>query len=249
MEIITSVSNAKIQGIKLLLKDRDERWRRNEYVVEGVNIVDDMPKHLVKELYVLDMYYDKYSMWSVPCHLVSLKVMEAITDTVTPQGVIAIAKMQIEHDGAIGANSSDANKGISIVLDNLRDPGNVGTIIRTAAACGVNNIVIYGQVCDPYSPKSVRASMGGIFYVTVSKIMPDHLYALDMGGRNIYTLSDAMPSNYGIIVGSEAHGVSSELRMAAEEIISIPMIGRIESLNAGVSLAVALYHFTNVLSK
>lgn len=249
MEIITSVSNAKIQRIKLLLRDRDERWNSNEYIVEGVNIVDDMPRYLIKELFILKTNYDKYSSWDVPCHLVSLNVMEAITDTVTPQGVIAIAKMQNKDDAIQYENSDYSNRGVSIVLDNLRDPGNVGTIIRTAAACGVNNIVIYGQVCDPYSPKAVRASMGGIFYVTISKILPKRLYALDMGGRNIYTLSDAMPSNYGIIVGSEAHGVSSELRAAAEEIISLPMNGRIESLNAGVSLAVALYHFTNILTK
>lgn len=249
MEIITSVSNAKIQRIKLLLRDRDERWNSNEYIVEGLNIVDDMPRHLIKELYVLNTYYDKYSLWGIPCHAVSLNVMKAITDTVSPQGVVAIAKMQIEDEACGYAASDGANRGVSIVLDNLQDPGNVGTIIRTAAACGVNNIVIYGQVCDPYSPKAVRASMGGIFYVTISKILPKRLYALDMGGRNIYTLSDAMPSNYGIIVGSEAHGVSSELRAAAEEIISLPMNGRIESLNAGVSLAVALYHFTNILTK
>lgn len=249
METITSVSNAKIQRIKTLLKERAERWNKLEYIVEGVNIVDDMPRHLIKELYVLNTYYDKYSLWGIPCHAVSLNVMKAITDTVSPQGVVAIAKMQIEDEACGYAASDGANRGVSIVLDNLQDPGNVGTIIRTAAACGVSNIVVYGQVCDPYSPKAVRASMGGIFYVTISKILPKRMFVLDMGGRNIYSFNNPMPSNYGIVVGSEAHGVSSELRTAAEEIISLPMNGRIESLNAGVSLAVALYHFTNILTK
>lgn len=242
MEIITSVSNDRIKSLRALIKDRDERIKRREYVVEGVNIIDDMPRDLIIELFVRQDQYEKYSQFGKPCYVVSDKVMKSISDTVNPQGVIAVAVMPCDNENV------SLTGGVSVVLDNIRDPGNVGTIIRTAAACGVKNIVLYGDVCDPYSPKAVRSSMGGIFYVNVTTQLPSMFYALDMGGINLYEHNQILPSDYGLVVGSEAQGVSQELKQRANSIISLPMNANIESLNAGVSLSVALYHFTNVLS-
>lgn len=242
MEIITSLSNDRIKSLRALIKDRDERKNRQEYVVEGVNIVDDMPRDLIVELFVTEELYGKYAQLGKPCCVLSDKVMKSISDTVHPQGVLAVAAMQHTDE------STAVIDGVSVVLDNIRDPGNVGTIIRTAAACGAKNIILYGEVCDPYSPKAVRSSMGGIFHVNVTTELPSVLYALDMGGINIYEYDRELPSDYGLIVGSEAQGVSNALKQRAADIISLPMSANVESLNAGVSLSVALYHFINVLS-
>lgn len=126
------------------------------------------------------------------------------------------------------------------MLDNVSDPGNLGTILRTAASCGIENIVLYGKTCDPYSPKTVRASMGGIVGMRFTAKLPDTLYVLDMNGESIFDFSPSV-NDYGLVVGNEAHGVSDELRERASKILSLPMSGKVESLNAGISMSVALY--------
>lgn len=239
MDTITAISNSKIRHIRRLARERDYRYEHGEYLVEGINIVNDMPKSLIKALYVSADNYDRYSTFCADCAVVDDKVMAAISDTKSQQGVIAVAAMP--------KPASQTDGGACVVADNIADPGNLGTIIRTAAACGVGNIVLYGNVCDPYSPRAVRASMGGIFHVKFTTQIPNNLYLLDMGGTNIYDSSLSLPHDFALAVGSEAHGISKELYEHAQGVLSLPMCDHIESLNAAISLSVALYHAVNVL--
>lgn len=246
MKEITSLSNSIIQQVKKL-KDKKERDLLGQFIVEGANIIKDLPdsvsvQYLFVEKSKLDTYSDiikKYDQDKI-C-VVSDKVMKALSDTQTPCGLLCTAiKPKSNFDG-----------GNVVILDRVSDPGNFGTIIRTCVACGIKTIFAIDTV-DPYSMKVVRSSMGGIFRVNIvldsfeniyKKLNGYNLITLDMGGENIYSTKN-VKSPFALIVGNEAHGVSSEIKNSCTTTLSLPMIGDIESLNAAVSLSVALYHLS-----
>lgn len=242
---ITSIKNPKIQFVKKL---RDKAFRKSQglFVVEGENIIKDMPSNVnVENIFVLkskldDFQYilNRYETERVIA--VDDKVMKSISETVTPSGILAIVKAVIGKFEVVGN---------VVILDGISDPGNFGTIIRTCVACGIENILAIDCV-DYLSGKVVRASMGGIFRVKIIEcerkdalnLIKDRvLYALDMGGNNIYDMPK-VEGAFALAVGSESRGLSEELRNKAK-IVALPMVGEIESLNAAVSLSVALYRF------
>ncbi len=244
---ITSTSNPLVQKIKSL-KDKEARVLYNEFILEGENIVKDIPDtKLVDYIFVdqskIDDYryitqkYQEDIVYEVPS-----KVMDVISDTKTPSGILAVAKKP-EVKTTLGESV--------VVLDGVSDPGNMGTIIRTCVACGVKDIYAINTV-DAFSPKVVRSTMGGIFQVNVipttynellSKLQGYNLLTLDMNGEDIFK-ENKITKPFALVVGSEAHGVSKVLKEKCTQILSLPMVGRIESLNAAVSLSVALYTLT-----
>ena len=245
--VITSTTNPLIQKIKSL-KDKEARSLYNEFILEGENIVKDIPNiSLVDYIFVdqskIDAYryiiekYNKNIVYEVPA-----KVMGAISDTKTPSGILAVSKKPEYKE----------EKGISVVvLDGVSDPGNMGTIIRTCVACGIKDIYAINTV-DAFSPKVVRSTMGGIFEVNVipttyeelfEKLQGYNLLTLDMNGKDIFKENN-ITKPFALVVGSEAHGVSKILKENCTQVLSLPMSGKIESLNAAVSLSVALYTLT-----
>lgn len=242
MQVISSVSNPIIADVRKLNNSRQFRYECRKFVAEGVNIVKDIPNSYISTLFLTKSTLEKYDWVEDKCSeiiLVTDKVMGAMSDTKSPSGVLAVCNMPTE-------TNNDSKQ--VVLLDNLADPGNAGTIIRTAVACGVSEIWLYGDCVDMYSPKVVRSSMGGIFHVNVKQVSLNEIigevYALDMAGENIYKIEN-MPKEFVLVVGSEAHGVSREIRERADKILSLPMCGNMESLNAGVSLSIALYHLIN----
>lgn len=242
-ETITSIKNPKVQHVKKL-KDKAYRRSQGEFVIEGENFLRDVPLTAKITAFFVDkdrfdnfkFIIDRHNCDKV--YIVDGKVMAAMSDTVTPSGALATVKINQESDTIVGNVA---------VLDRISDPGNMGTIIRTCASCGVENIIAIDCV-DFLSPKVVRASMGGIFAVkVVEKALPEtlkllekhHIYALDMNGENLYAI-DKISTPFALVVGNESKGLSKEFR-AASKIISLPMSGKIESLNAGVSMSTALY--------
>ncbi len=242
-QLITSIKNPKAQHIKKL-KDRGYRKRFNEFIVEGENFVKDIPKDVeltsmfVQEDKIKDFEYiiDRYDERKI--FVVDEKVMSVMSDTVTPCGILATVNFK---------NPNDRLAGNVAVLDGISDPGNMGTIIRTCAACGVENLIAI-ECADCYSPKVVRASMGGIFKVNVLEksrsqaiqLLAKHtVYCLDMNGENLYKMGK-INHPFALVVGNESKGLSEEFRQAGN-IISLPMSGKIESLNAAVSMSVAMY--------
>ena len=166
--------------------------------------------------------------------------MKLLSETVTPCGILAVVRK----------NTADKNiDGNVVILDGISDPGNFGTIIRTCAALGIKNILAIESV-DYTSGKVVRSSMGGVFRTDIIEcsreealeIVKDYnLYALDMDGENIF--GEFKPQRpYALTVGSESKGLSRIFRDKAS-IVALPMSGDMESLNAAVSLSVALYAF------
>ena len=239
MEMITSISNSTICGVRSLVRDSSIRQECGNFVAEGYNIVKDIPREYILELFVTKLAFEKHSDIEYMCEYVTLvsdKVMGAISDTKSPSGVLAVCSMPRITNG---------ERGRVILLDNLSDPGNIGTILRTATACGINEVWTYGSCADIYSPKVVRSSMGGVFHVTTRKVeieeITGSILVLDMNGENLFDMND-VPQSFVIVVGSESRGVSPEIRELASRVISLPMSENMQSLNAGVSISIALYH-------
>ena len=241
--IITSVSNPRIKELKSLFSDKKARCARGVFVAEGKNLVKDIPSGLVEELYIQKSRYEELcfleKQFNVEAVVLDDKVFDSVADTVTPSGVIAVVKNRGEKT---------VNGETAVICDGITDAGNMGTIIRTACARGIKTVLCADTV-DPFSPKVVRAAMSGIFKINIiACTLPEvlnlvegyRIVALDMGGESIYQYK--MKGKTAVAVGSEAHGISAEIREKSAEILSIPMAeDSVESLNAAVSLAVALY--------
>ncbi len=241
--IITSKSNPKIKELASL-KDKKFRKKCGQYIVEGFKMVKEALKVGAKIDLIVGTSegVSRFLDCGVEVLEVSESVLNYVSDAVTPQGVLAVLKME--------EKTPKLSEKPCILLDGISDPGNMGTIIRTAAAVGVKDIYLV-NCCDPYSPKVVRSSMSGIFFVNlyflkaedVGSIMQNTpLIVADMNGENVFTFNP--PNVYCLVIGNEANGVSDGVKSMATHTVKIPMATTTESLNAGVSLAVTLYELT-----
>lgn len=237
---ITSKINPFVKEL-CSLKDKKFRDEKGEYLVEGFKMVREAFAFQKPVSYLIgtESGIAELGINFPQTVIVSEEVLAKISDCVAPQGVCCVLKKE-EY-------SAEKPQGTSILLDRVSDPGNVGTIIRTAAATGVKDIYLIGSA-DPFSPKAVRSSMSGIYSVRLHFIGYDDLkevfsgvtlIAGDMNGKNVFDL--AVNGDYCVAVGNEANGISENLRAAADEIASIPMTEYAESLNVGVALSVMLY--------
>lgn len=239
--VITSRTNENIKKLKLLIKDKKNRYDAGEFVAEGVTIVKDIPAELISRVFIREGDFDKLSYLAKgkPCYSVKDDVFDSVADTKTPSGAIAVIKIPVQR--AVEGN-------LALLLCGVSDAGNVGTIIRTACARGIDSVVCV-NTADPYSPKAVRAAMGGTGKVNICQtdlqsaldMLDDYeLIALDMGGICIHDYKQAGKTV--LAVGNEAHGVPAEVLSKADKIISIPMVENgVESLNAAVSVGIAMY--------
>lgn len=241
--IITSKSNKLVKYVSSL-KQKKARKENGVYIVEGVKMISEaiVAKKEIKLLVLSESAESKFEISENEHITVSDEVFSFISDEVTPQGAIAVI--------ACENVTVDRVSGVSILLDGVSDPGNLGTIFRTAAAVGVRNVFLV-NCCDPYSPKTVRSSMSGIFYIdiiecdydtAISALHGVTLLVGDMSGENVFEYNP--PRDYCIVIGNEANGVSEIMRKKADKTLKIPMSKNVESLNAGVSLSVMLYELT-----
>ena len=226
--LIQSRSNPKVRALAAL-KEKKFRRERGEYLVEGVKMVSESIAAGCEVTCVActEEYRDRFAGALV----LSRQVFEYVSDERTPQGVIASVKLP--------SVAPVPPSGRCVLLDGLQDPGNVGTIIRTANAAG------YGEI---YAIKWVRSSMSGIFFARVmTGRAEDVLGALggvplvcaDMGGQSAYGFK--APEKFCLCIGSEGSGLSEAVRGAADYTVSIPMRPTCESLNAAVSAGILMY--------
>jgi len=247
MEIISSVNNETVKRAASLSEKKYRRYY-GTFLVEGYKLVNEVVCGALEleKLYVEQSSLTKYSDIIAKCEpnvvVLSSPAFNKIADTVSSQGIIAEVRMRPSVDFNIEEPF--------IVLDRISDPGNLGTIIRTAAAVGYQNIVLL-NCSDPYNPKTVRSSAGGIFYTDFYPLTLDELkdeckkhnvdlYIADMNGENIFDFKRG-ENIYGLVIGNEGSGVSDDIRKIAKRVISLPMKSQMESLNAGVSASVIMY--------
>lgn len=246
MDILGSSQNQHIKALRSLYTKKG-RDALGCYPVEGVNIVKDIPpRQRVSAYYFAADRYDELRYVirddTADVFVVQPDLLARVVETVEPAGVVAVLPIPPDTDDW-------HTEPRLLVLDDVRDPGNVGTLLRTALAAGFGDILLLGGA-DPYNPKVVRASMGGIYraavhrtdaatYAEVLRRHPRATYALAMDGTDVFALRPTLP--YAVVVGNEAHGIGAPMRALADGVLAIPMQGGLESLNAAVAGAVAMY--------
>ena len=247
MEIISSVNNETVKRAASLSEKKYRRYY-GTFLVESYKLVNEVVCGAmeIEKLYVEQSCMTKYSDLIAKCEpnvvVLSQAAFNKISDTVSTQGIIAEVKMRPSVDFCLDEPF--------IILDRISDPGNLGTIIRTAAAVGFHNIVLI-NCSDPYNPKTVRSSAGGIFYtdfypLSFEELMEEvdkvhaGIYIADMDGENVFNLTN-IDKVYGLVIGNEGGGISDEFRKRATKVISLPMKSQMESLNAAVSGSVIMY--------
>lgn len=253
--IISSESNGQIKEIIKLQKQARERKKTKRFVAEGIKMVKEAINFdKLEKIYVSESAFEKTAQKlgetinQIQCVVVADNVFKQISDTVTPQGVLAIVKMP-EYD--IRDILADKRKAW-VLLDDLRDPGNLGTIIRTSEGAGMSGVIMSKESVDLFNPKVVRSTMGAIFRVpfcyvdSLTDIIDEikksgyEVYATAMEGSEVYDCVD-YTNGAAFIIGNEANGVSDKVFEKASHRIRIPMEGKLESLNAAVSAALIMY--------
>ncbi|MGI6412298.1 MAG: TrmH family RNA methyltransferase [Syntrophomonadaceae bacterium] len=248
MRYITSRDN---QYIRQACKLKMAKYRNKEqvFLVEGYRLFQELLKRkdLIIRVFINDNSEEKYRdlivEQGIEGYLVSNNVFRHLSDTLHPQGVIAVAKKPEWNPNALFNRP-----GFFILLDRISDPGNMGTIIRTSWAFGVDGVLITDECVDPFNPKVVRAAMGGIFHLPVINISVEDLEILKnrwqlmcatIDGTDCLYSSD-FTGNCLVVIGSEAKGVSEQIRKYCQKTFKIPMNPEVDSLNAAVAGALVI---------
>jgi len=247
-EIITSLENSMIKEARSLTEKKYRRFH-GKFLVDGKKLVNEVVLGAaeVDKIFVdgtrLAEFSDILANFDGKVVPVTPKVLDSISENATPQGIIAEVFMR-----ETGEFKLERNEPI-LILDRIQDPGNLGTIIRTAAASGLNKIVLI-DTADQFSPKVVRSSSGGIFYTDIYRMTEDEIIGFcranniemlvaDMGGENIYKMQKPTGS-FALVIGNEGQGVSDRFSNEGK-IISLPMKEQMESLNAGICASILMY--------
>ena len=253
MEKITSKNNQLIKDTKKLFTSPRARKENGAFVLEGARLCFDVLNsfYTVDKLFITQTVYDKYQSKAdeliskaTSAYLITDDVAAKLSDTVATQGVFAVCKMQ--------DNSNETISGKVIALDNVQDPSNMGAIVRTAEALGIDAIITH-QGCDIYNPKALRSSMGSMLRMNIAYTddLRSCLTNLKSQGFTVYStvpdnsakkITDIDFKNNSVcVIGNEANGVSNDIKQVSDALITIPMLGRAESLNASVAASITMW--------
>jgi RNA methyltransferase, TrmH family len=254
--MITSIRNPKVQMVRALNAQAKARRESGAFVVEGVRLVEEahaqgwLPEWVMysqsishRGMQLVQSYQDQ----GIQVEQVAPAVLKAASDTESPQGILAVLPLK--------QLSLAADPNFVLILDGVSDPGNLGTILRTASAAGVQAVLLTPGSADPFAPKVVRAGMGAHFHLPIRTFSWDEIvgylapegadprikvYLADAGGPLIYTQA-VLKSPLALIIGGEAEGAGDQARSLSQERIKIPMPGKAESLNVAAAAAILLF--------
>lgn len=247
--LITSKDNSKIKEIKKL---KEKKYRKTAFIVEGIKMLKEAISEkaeidtiIIREDTELDFKLDSELEKKV-IH-VTQNVFETISDVVSPQGVLVVINKKIED------NKINQYADYILALDGIQDPGNLGTIIRTADSANIKQILVSKDTVDSYSPKVVRSTMGAIYRVKIIECenLAKTLKSLQTTGfeivtTDLHTDKSIYDMNYNkkiVVIGNEANGVTQEIRELSNYRVKIPMLGKTESLNAAVATGIMIYEY------
>lgn len=254
--VITSKDNETIKHIRKL-KEKKYRDEYGEYIVEGIKLIDEAIKENlnIKTIIICDNCnksekINQNAMYEVAkkdCIYVDEKVFNSITEVQNPQGILAVVEKGNKE------NQINYDEDVIVVLDDIQDPGNLGTILRTVDSVGLSQIIVSKRSGDVFNSKVVRSTMGAIFRVNVieSDNLVETIKQLKKHKFTVVSTSlDTDKSMYDIdykksviVIGNEANGVSKEVQDISDIKIKIPMLGKTESLNASVATGIVLYEY------
>lgn len=256
--MITSTSSSQVKHVISLLSKAKERKKNNEYVVEGIRMVSEVPADLLVKIYMSERFQNNNSEYvkelvkkqgisDYSIEIVADNVFDRMSQTQTPQGIMAVVRMK---DNSL----SDMLSGnpLLILVENLQDPGNLGTIIRMGEGAGVTGVIMSPNTVDIYNPKTIRSTMGSIFRVpfiyvqdfgeAVSECQKSgvKVYAAHLDGNNTY-LGEDYSTPTAFLIGNEGNGLTDDITKQADTLIRIPMEGEVESLNAAIACTILTY--------
>lgn len=256
MQVITSKDNEIVKNIKKL-KDKKYREQEHKYLIEGIKLIEeaiaenaDIDTIVICEDCIKNQELDSKLLYEVAkynCIYVNERIFGLITDVKNPQGILAVIKKEEENQ------KINYDEDLIVVLDQVQDPGNLGTILRTVDSIGLKQIIVAQGSGDMFNPKVVRSTMGAIFRVkviesediqkTINEIKKHKFKVVATSLETNKSIYDVEYKKSAIIIGNEANGVSKTLLDISDELIKIPMLGKTESLNASVATGIVLYEY------
>lgn len=254
--MITSSSNQRIKQVIQWQSKAKERRKDKVFVVEGVKMYLEAPVELIREVYVSQGFLAKNNsdrdlqqkLFETGYEEVSDEVFAKMSDTQTPQGILAVISQPAYELNQLLTTDNP----LFVILENLQDPGNLGTIIRTGEGAGITGVIMSDNTVDIYNPKVIRSTMGSIYrvpfvYEKDLLVVLDKLheagiktYAAHLKGEDYYD-SFSFREPIAFLIGNEGNGLTEELSKAASSYLKIPMEGKVESLNAGIATALLIY--------
>ena len=243
---IDSAHNKIIKEINSLKNKRD-REKKGLFVLEGERLVSEINSEWnVKYIAVSESFTGKAEAERV--YRIKDSLFEKISDTVTPQGILAVCEIREFSVEDIDSR----NDPFFVIFENVTDPGNMGTIIRTADAAGADGIFVTKGCVDIYNPKVIRATMGSVFHLPIYRNVNGTQVVRELKNNGIVTLGAHlkgektpyeinMTKGCAVIIGNEANGLSDEISSEADHLVKIPMPGKAESMNAGIAAGILIY--------
>ena len=244
--IITSKDNEIIKNIKKL---KEKKYRLDTYIVEGIKMVKEAisENQEIELIAIREDFKIDFDTKNTKIVTISNKIFNDISDVKTPQGILAVIKKNQN-------NQIETNQEYILALDSLQDPGNMGTIIRTADSANINQIIINKTTVDPYSPKVIRSTMGAIYRTNIIEVEDLKTTLKEMKSKGFQIITTDLKAtqsiydiNYNnktvVVIGNEANGVSQEILQIADKKVIIPMLGKTESLNASIAASIMIYEY------
>ena len=263
--MITSLGNRGVKSVVHLRERAKVRREQEAFVTEGIRMFLEAPAERIREVYLSESFSRcmdsparpesdgyladvKKKLTKVSYETVTDEVFKKMADTVTPQGILCVMKMY--HHSL--EDMMQGEKPLLLLLEDIQDPGNLGTMIRTGEGAGVSGVIMSKDTVDIYNPKTIRSTMGSVYrvpFVYVEDLAQSiaalrqkgiRVYAAHLKGKLWYDEADyAQPSAF--LVGNEGNGLTDRIADCADAYIKIPMEGQVESLNAGGASSILLY--------
>ena len=246
MTIITSKANSVVKNAKKL---HQKKYRKSAYLIEGWHLFEEAVQAgvTIEKVFALESYRDQLAAFPQTIW-VSEEILRDLADTQTPQGIIAV--IQKEEVGL-----PDLHQGKYLFLEDVQDPGNVGTMIRTADAAGFTGVIVSDKSADIYSLKTLRSMQGSHFHLPIYRMplvgfveeakksnLPILATTLSRESKDYRELSSL--ENFVLVMGNEGQGISSVMAESADQLVHIGMKGRAESLNVAVAAGILMFYFS-----
>ena len=246
MTIITSKANSVVKNAKKL---HQKKYRKSAYLIEGWHLFEEAVQAGVRieKIFALESYQDQLAAFPQTVW-VSEDILRDLADTQTPQGIVAV--IQKEEVGL-----PDFSQGKFLFLEDVQDPGNVGTMIRTADAAGFTGVIVSDKSADIYSLKTLRSMQGSHFHLPIYR-MPLVSFVEEAKKSNLPILATTLSreskdyrelsslENFVLVMGNEGQGISSVMAESADQLVHIGMKGRAESLNVAVAAGILMFYFS-----
>jgi TrmH family RNA methyltransferase len=253
--MITSISNAQVKQVCAYVQKAKERRKDGIFVVEGRKMFEEAPVKQIEKVYVTQSFCDKHinddiaaKLKQTGYELVSEEVFAKMSDTKTPQGVLCLVKWPQYTLKDLLAHKD----GVFVVLEDLQDPGNLGTIVRTGEGAGIAGVIMTKETVDIFNPKTIRATMGSVYRVpfvyvediaeaiAALKAAGISVYAAHLKGQQYYDSFDYKTGS-AFLIGNEGNGLKESTADLADTYVKIPMAGQVESLNAAIATTLFMY--------